>query len=156
MLYRRRLGLWEKRVFLFQSGERSRLLSVVLAAFFLAMALYTCEVCQFPCRTPWGLGGHMRTHRSELLRPAATPAAEPVKPLYDEYGRALFYFRHNTICEGCSLGGTVIPCSYCNLTWHQTCAGLASVPEKYFMCPGCVVAESEGQEMGERGRGQSQ
>jgi len=93
----------------------------------------------------------MRTHRSELLRPAATPAAEPVKPLYDEYGRALFYFRHNTICEGCSLGGTVIPCSYCNLTWHQTCAGLASVPEKYFMCPGCVVAESEGQEMGDHG-----
>ena len=93
----------------------------------------------------------MRTHRTALVRSATIPAAGPAKPAYDEYGRALFYFRHNTLCEACDLGGTLINCSFCNLTWHQTCAGLASVPAGHFLCPGCVVAESEGQDMGDHG-----
>ena len=43
--------------------------------------------------------------------------------------------------------------SYCNLVWHQTCAGLAAVPAGNFMCPGCVLAEVEGQDMTTHGAG---
>ncbi len=39
------------------------------------------------------------------------------------------------------MGDTVTNGSYCNLVWHQMCAGLAAVPDGYFMCPGCVLAE---------------
>ena len=96
----------------------------------------------------------MRTHRNESVPAASTRiVAGPIKPPYDDYGRALWYFRHNETCESCSLGGELIPCSYCNLTWHRTCAGLASVPAGYFLCPSCVVAESEGQDMGDHGAG---
>jgi hypothetical protein len=91
----------------------------------------------------------MRTHRTDLLRPAAHVSA--IKPLYDDFGRALFYFRHNVACERCDLGGTLIDCSYCNLTWHQTCAGLQIVPDGYFLCPGCVQAENQGQDMADHG-----
>ena len=123
----------------------SRLLLLLL----FAMVTYVCEVCRWPCLSRAGLGAHMRTHRNESVPAASTRiVAGPIKPPYDDYGRALWYFRHNETCESCSLGGELIPCSYCSLTWHRTCAGLASVPAGYFLCPSCVVAESEGQDMG--------
>ncbi len=43
--------------------------------------------------------------------------------------------------------------SHCNLVWHQTCAGLAAVPAGYAMCPGCVLADIEGQDMTTLGAG---
>lgn len=95
----------------------------------------------------------MRSHRGEAQNASTVALATASKPPFDEHGRALWWKAHNAVCEGCTFGGTVINCSYCNLVWHQTCAGLAAVPAGYFMCPGCVLAEVEGQDMTTHGAG---
>ena len=126
-------------------------LAILLLLF--AMVIYSCAMCDRPCKSPAGLGAHMRSHRGESHHAPAVVLATQSKPPFDDYGRALWWKAHNAVCETCNLGGTVINCSYCNLVWHQTCAGLADVPTLYFMCPQCVLAEGDGQDMTTHGAG---
>ena len=95
----------------------------------------------------------MRSHRGESHHALPVVLATHSKPPFDDYGRALWWKAHNDVCETCNFGGTVNNCSYCNLVWHQTCAGLADVPTLYFMCPQCVLAEGDGQDMTTHGAG---
>jgi hypothetical protein len=106
-----------------------------------------------PCKSPAGLGAHMRSHRGEAQNTSTVVLATASKPPFDEHGRALRWKAHNAVCEGSTFGGTVINSSYYNLVLHQNCAGLAAVPAGYCMCPVFVRAKVEGQDMTTYGAG---
>ena len=101
---------------------------LAILLFLFTMVIYSCGTCSMPCQSPASLGAHMRSPRGEAQNASTVALATASKPPFDEHGRALWWKAHNAVCEGCTFGGTVINCSYCNLVWHQTCAGLSAVP----------------------------
>ena len=45
---------------------------------------------------------------------------------------------HQDTCWSCSLGGTLLCCDTCTLSYHMRCAGLKNIPKGVWSCPVCV------------------
>lgn len=44
---------------------------------------------------------------------------------------------HNDSCEACGLGGDILLCEACNLTYHPKCLNILNVAQEGWLCPEC-------------------
>ena len=127
-------------------------------------ALFACTLCRsFSTTNKGGLHAHLKacSRRREIKRAREEEVAAQAElhngaiRTHDAVGNKLWLHEHNNRCEICDDGGNLLMCSYCNTAWHLGClpTPLSAAPEGLWMCPQCVDAMDEGEDMGMHGAG---